>query len=639
MATAIRTQETDTGLILSAEHSEIEFSIWQAGFKLWRGGKVVFQSGAGWGAPVSNISLWSMEENRVLLTFNRGTHGLGRLIVTAIDDGWRLAWDQPTRDTFHLETGGHWYGQGELIHQRWPLNTVSLWEAPLITWDNGPTGLGNIQEPLWITATGVALYVENATPTLLVGLNAPPSHIAPPSWSLSAAAPANTRPPAAMPGGSGVLSISDRRTPLSYLLLVGGDPVSAHQRALTVIGVPEGVPSESLLREPIWTTWAQYKMFIDQDNVLAFAEQIRAHGFPGSTLEIDDKWQQHYGDTAPDPARFPDPAGMVARLNAAGFAVTMWVVPFFAPESKNTQEGLRHNYMVRRGDGSHYEVTWWQGKGYLLDVSNPYALEWWAGKLRKLQQNLGLAGFKLDAGEANYLPPDASLFLPITRNEYSARWAQFGANHFPYGEVRCGWHSQRHAMLFRQWDKFSTWGLDNGLASVITTALSLGMAGYPFILPDMIGGNAYQEGTASKELLIRWVQVSAPMLAIQFSLAPWEYDAETVDLCRKYAHLHVDLLPVRLRAAQLATETGAPVIRPLFWAAPDDPVTLVIGDQYLLGDSHLVAPVVTPGATARDVYLPAGTWQDYWTGAIYEGGRWLREFSAPLDVLPLFVRV
>jgi alpha-glucosidase (family GH31 glycosyl hydrolase) len=128
------------------------------------------------------------------------------------------------------------------------------------------------------------------------------------------------------------------------------------------------------------------------------------------------------------------------------------------------------------------------------------------------------------------------------------------------------------------------------------------------------------------------------MLAIQFSLAPWDYDPETVDICRKYATLHVDLLPERLRAARQATESGTPVIRPLFWANPHDAQALTTRDQYLLGESHLVAPVIVRGATSRDVYLPSGTWRDYWTGRVYDGGQWLHGFPAPLDTLPLFVK-
>ena len=641
MSIQLQATETDTVLVLQAEHSQLEFTIWQAGFKLRRdNGDLMLQSGTDWGAPVSNLNLWSVEADHAILTFNRGSHGVGRLTVTVIENGWRFAWDQPTRDTFSLAAGKHWYGQGEIINQLWPLETLSLWEAPLMTWDNGPTGLGDIQEPVWITATGVAVYAENATPDLLVGFNAPPPNIPIPQWDKHLSqAPANIRPRPTMPGSSGMLTLMDRHAPLSYLLLVGTDVVNAHTQFIKLVGKPEAIPPEALLKEPIWTTWARYKTSITQQVVLDFATEIRDHGFPGATLEIDDKWQQHYGDTSLDPARFPDPAAMVAALKVLGFNVTMWVIPFLDPQSANTQHAVRFNFVVRRPDGAPYEVTWWQGTGYLLDVTNPYALEWWAVQLKTLQRTTGLAGFKFDAGEGNFLPADAHTFAPINRSEFSTKWVQFAAANFPYCEVRCGWHAQRYPVLFRQWDKFSVWGLDNGLASIITSALAFGMVGYPFALPDMIGGNGYNGVTADKELFIRWTQASAAMLAIQFSIAPWDYDDETITICRKYAKLHVDLLPQRLAAARQATQTGAPVIRPVFWHAPLDEQTFTIKDQYLLGDTLLVAPVITPATTSRDVYLPRGNWRNYWTGEQYTGGQWLTNVSAPLDTLPLFERV
>ncbi|MCS6872667.1 MAG: glycoside hydrolase family 31 protein [Anaerolineae bacterium] len=640
MSAALRVTEHEQRLTLSAAHSTLEFATDGSGFYMLVGEHLVMRTGQGWSAPCGRLCLWQVEGDEALLTFYRGTHGYGRLRVRALPNGWEFAWDQPTRDTFDLSVGVHWYGQGELVHQRYPLDQLSLWEAPLLTWDNGATGLGNIQTPAWLCATGVALLVTNATDSLQVGFNAPPSHVAPPSWDLSAAqAPAAMRPPLASPESDDLLTLHDPNQPLNYLILVGDHVRAACQALINALGKPERTPPEAYLRQPIWTTWARYKTAINQDVVLRFAEEIRAHGFAGGTFGIDDKWQRAYGDNALDPERFPDPKGMVRALNQLGFNVTLWVHPFFVPESQNTQEAIRRGYLVKQPERDEpYPVLWWQGLGYLLDVSNPEALAWYADKLRALQNEIGLAGYKFDAGEANYLPADGRTYAPIHRNEYSKRWTAFAAEHFPYCEVRTGWFSQTLPVLFRQWDRFSTWGYDNGLASVISTALMLSATGYPFTLPDMIGGNAYGDLVPDKELLIRWTQASALMLAMQFSIAPWDFDAETVTICRKYTDLHVSLAEERLAAAQRAVQDGTPVVRPLWWDAPEDIVALRVADQYLMG-KYLAAPVITPQTTARDVYLPRGTWRDYWTGEYYaSSGMWLRSYPAPLDVLPLFVR-
>lgn len=74
-------------------------------------------------------------------------------------------------------------------------------------------------------------------------------------------------------------------------------------------------------------------------------------------------------------------------------------------------------------------------------------------------------------------------------------------------------------------DKDSRWALDNGLSTVVTTLLQMNMNGYPFVLPDMIGGNGYN-GRPSKELFIRWLQANVFMPSLQYSYVPWDYDQE-----------------------------------------------------------------------------------------------------------------
>jgi alpha-D-xyloside xylohydrolase len=57
----------------------------------------------------------------------------------------------------------------------------------------------------------------------------------------------------------------------------------------------------------------------------------------------------------------------------------------------------------------------------------------------------------------------------------------------------------------------------------------------------------------------------------------------------------------------------------------------------MFGPAFLVCPVTEAGATSRDVYLPAGTWYDFWTGKAYPGNTTI-ESAATIDTMPLFVR-
>lgn len=552
----------------------------------------------------------------------------------ASSEGWRIALAAGESLRAELPALHHWYGQGSFIRQAFPLDQLSLPVSPLRTWDNGPLGHGCVQEALWLASNGLALFPPDPGDALSVGIN-PRGPKPEAEWVAMDARTGSIPPELAAPAERRLELLA--RGPVEIVLRAGEGLASAFRAALPAIGHPAKLPPEALLCAPTWTTWAMYKADIDEGRVLELARAIRANGYPGATLEIDDRWQSAYGDTLFDPLRFPDPAGLVEKLAELGFATTLWTTPFLAPDSLNGREAASRGFVCADSEGRPQSVHWWQGEAWLLDLSQEAARAWWADKLARLQRETGIAGYKFDAGEANFLPADALPREAIAPSTYSHLWAGLAARHFPYGEARCGWHNQRDAILFRQWDKFSTWGEDNGLASVITGALSLGLVGYPFVLPDMIGGNAYGN-RVSAELMIRWTQACAPMLAIQFSIPPWSLGEEAERICRDYARLHVELAPLRLAAARRAARDGTPPLKPMVWIAGADVEAFAITDQYLVGDDLLVAPVLVEGARSRDIWLPPGTWREHRTGKQFAGG-WLRDHPAPLDHLPLFKRV
>lgn len=81
---------------------------------------------------------------------------------------------------------------------------------------------------------------------------------------------------------------------------------------------------------------------------------------------------------------------------------------------------------------------------------------------------------------------------------------------------------------------------------------------------------------------------------------------------------------------------GLPIIRPSFWLDATDERALTCDDEFLLGDQYLVAPVVTPDVTRRDIYLPQGKWQNYWTNEVFTGNMTFDRYPVPLDSLPIF---
>ena len=129
------------------------------------------------------------------------------------------------------------------------------------------------------------------------------------------------------------------------------------------------------------------------------------------------------------------------------------------------------------------------------------------------------------------------------------------------------------------------------------------------------------------------------MPLLQFSLGPWHFDEETIRLCREASELHLKFSPYIEKLAEAVPRTGEPILRPLWYNFPAEREAETVMDEFMVGDALLVAPVVVKGQMRRDVYLPAGQWRDYKTGKLVEGGRWVRDYEARLDTLPMFVNV
>ena len=117
---------------------------------------------------------------------------------------------------------------------------------------------------------------------------------------------------------------------------------------------------------------------------------------------------------------------------------------------------------------------------------------------------------------------------------------------------------------------------------------------------------------------------------------PWLFDEESVDVLRFFSQLKCRLMPYLYSAARQAHVAGTPVMRPMLLEFPNDPASDTLDRQYMLGESLLVAPVLSNDGLV-DYYLPAGRWTHLLTNEVVEGGGW-RSAQYGYQSLPLFVR-
>lgn len=529
-------------------------------------------------------------------------------------------------DCIGLNVGNtHWYGGPEDRHQYWPIERQVFTNYSYLTKEDHNAG---IAERYWLNSDGRFFYVEDETP-LFIEQNSK-GYENKLCFSALRSFPYDVRM---------------SKSSFIYHIGVANNAKIAHMYAVkNILGHPNEYPDERMVQYPIWSTWALYKTEIDDSVVRQFADKIKSTGFENSQLEIDDDWEDCYGALTFRKSKFPNIKKLTDDLKANGFRVTLWIHPFINTNCESIyKEALSKGYLVL--DHNNNPATqWWNsktGEAAYIDFTKTEAQKWFSQRLRRLQTEDGIDSFKFDAGESSWVPDDPVLnastsFSPsqITR-DYVRTVGAFG----PMVEVRSGQGTQELPIFVRMIDKDSEWKWENGLVTLITTLLQMNLNGYPFVLPDMIGGNGYNNKPPSKELFLRWLQANVFMPSLQFSYVPWNFDNETIEISKKFTKLHSDYTNKIIERFKVATTTGEPVNTPLWWADPEDTTAQGIFDQFMLGDDIVAAPVVEPDATKRDIYLPKGTWRDGNTDATYIGPTWLMDHNAPLDILPFFVKI
>ncbi|XP_020652095.3 myogenesis-regulating glycosidase [Pogona vitticeps] len=508
-----------------------------------------------------------------------------------------------------------WYGGYEMSAQHWPLKLPGSQEPmPFVSSDvySFRNTFGGILERYWLSSKALAIKINDSVPFHL-GFNAT-------ERSLTFQARYKDSPYAPPLG-------QHPFPELRYQICLAPDITSVHKyMAKSFFKKPLRMPSEKMFRFPIWSTWAVYRKEIDQRKLLDFAQTIRRHHFKYSHMEIDDMYVQNYGDFDFDPAKFPRVTEMFEKLKEDGFDVTLWIHPFVHKDSKNFQVGIDNQLFVMEPMGaSPAMVKWWNGVGAVLDFTNPATRVWFQSHLIQLRSKYGVSSFKFDAGEACYLPDPSKTFQPLLDpSSWSKHYAEMAIPFYELAEVRVGYRSQHVPCFVRIIDRDSIWGHELGLKSIIPTVLTVSLLGYPYILPDMIGGNFLPNKTEGatdlpeKELYVRWLELAAFMPAMQLSIPPWFYDMEVMGIAQKFLQLRESLVaPLLLQVAGEIADSGDPLIRPIWWISPNDEVAHTIDSQFLIGDTLMVAPILERGKRQRDIYLPAGKWRTY-TGEVFQ---------------------
>ncbi|XP_077989452.1 myogenesis-regulating glycosidase-like [Glandiceps talaboti] len=535
----------------------------------------------------------------------------------------------------------HWYGGTPTYEQRLTLENNHACMQPYITGElwTKQKGYGSVMEKMWMSSKGMVITIMDDIP-LQVSMNDDNTHLC-----IRADRNDDSYMYNNMPGGF---------PELKYTICDTTNIKQIYKYALSrYIELPKGQPDQGLINFPIWAVKPYFKDIVyNQTDVLNIAEQINDYGFNRSHIILNGKYSSHYGDWDFNPENFPDPRQMMDRLHDLGFRVTAVVSSIVNTDSKNYKYGLlkEKDYWMKYGDGEAPGlVKWWGGLGTVLDFTHERAVSWYRTKLKNLMQMYNIDALLFDGGEASHLPPNyvahrkRSMENP---NRYSEKFVDFASDFGLETQIGVGQRTQAVPLFVRMEEKRSGWGYNNGIKAIIPAALQYGLLGYPYFIPAPIGGNVDSDsstevnGLPDRELYIRWLELVTYLPVMEFTTLPWQYDTEVVQIAHNMVKIHeTKVAPLVASLIREATQTGVPIIRPLWWISPEDPNALTEDTEFLIGEDLLVAPVLERGQRQRDIYLPEGAWKDELRGEEYEGSRLIRGFGVELDQIATFKKV
>ena len=454
---------------------------------------------------------------------------------------------------------------------------------------------------------------------------------------------------------------------LDYYITCGDTPADIERNYSAVTGRTPMMPEYGL---GYWQCKLRYRT---QDELMAVARKHKAMGLPLDAIVVDFFHWPRQGDWRFDPIDWPDPDAMVKELKDMGVETVVSVWPTVDERSENRGEMEEHGYLVRTDRGKD-TMTWMGGTVY-FDATHPGAQKFIWDKCKQNYYAKGIRCFWLDEAEPEYdcyefdnYRYHAGPALQVT-NTYPVGYAKaFYDGLKAAGETeilsltRCTWAGgQKYAALTWSGDIHSSF---RAMREQLQAGLSMQMAGIPWWTSD-IGGFMGGDGSdpAFRELLLRWFAWGcfSPVFRMHGERSPWyereqeyrnnirqitsgrdnevwSFGEENTPILCKYLFLRERLRPYVRQIMREAHETGAPVMRPLFYEFPQDKAAWQVEDCYMFGPDMLVAPVMEPGVTQRRIYLPAGeTWKDAYTGQAYEGGQTVT-VPAPIDVIPVMLR-
>jgi alpha-glucosidase/alpha-D-xyloside xylohydrolase len=433
----------------------------------------------------------------------------------------------------------------------------------------------------------------------------------------------------------------DSALPLDVFVIAFRDPADAVREYALITGFPE--------MPPLWSLGYQqsHRTLGPPEEILSEARTFREKKMPCDAMIYlgtgfcPNGWNTQNGEFTWNAKAFPDPPRAIRELHEEHFKV----VPHIVVEGSHFYGTVKDACTVaplpsgRTADGhwpdDRQVSCYWPVHKRLLDVGVD---GWWPDQGDGYDAPSRLARIRMYFEGTQMYRPNERVYA-LHRNGYAGM--------------------QRYAAFLWSGDVLSRW---ETLKTHVAVGINAGLSGIPYWGTDIGGFIPTEEFTG--ELFARWFQFAAftPLFRSHgrdwrlhlpwgwtkgeigypetpsYHPDPKELDNPAIEpICRRYLELRYQLLPYLYSAVRESCETGLPIMRALWLHYPDDTTAVTRGDEYLFGRDILVAPVFERGAASRALYLPRGSWYDFWTAERTEGGREIVR-KVDLATVPLYVR-
>lgn len=445
---------------------------------------------------------------------------------------------------------------------------------------------------------------------------------------------------------------SEAADAVDYTFIYGPEPERIHEQFSALTG-----------RSPMFPRWAfglwqSKERYTSEAELESVVQAYREHEIPLDLIVQD--WR--YWDPAPwgshevNKERYPNLAAFTEKLRGqyhCQIGLSVWTN--FEPGSANYDELLANNAFLPYGE---------DGKGFrFIDVFSEATNELYWKQVGEQLAPKGIDIWWLDATEPETVHPANANTLRASLNgnalgsgsrylnAYALQNAKGFAEHMapaiaatgrrPMAMTRSGFCGMaRYGAVIWSGDTHATWEV---LAQQVAAGLHIGVAGLPWWNMDIGGFFAGRiEEDWYEELFIRWFQYGmfVPLARNHGTqikeLHRWPQPVRKI--LKEALALRYRLIPYLYSLARQVHDKGTPFMRPLAYHFPEDSKCHDVNDQFLLGESLLVCPVLADRARSRKVYLPAEVdWIDFHSGECHQGGQSIHA-EAPRERIPLFVR-